>query len=76
VGEDNGIRILENVTRSDSGTYECSSLDFDTGSDAEGYINITVHCKSTFLSSSCAVVDFAEIMSLHGENTLFFLLLF
>ncbi|XP_056119352.1 melanoma cell adhesion molecule b [Rhinichthys klamathensis goyatoka] len=43
LGEENGIRILENITRSDSGTYECLSLDLDTGNDAEGSINITVH---------------------------------
>ncbi|XDV32344.1 hypothetical protein PO909_003194 [Leuciscus waleckii] len=41
--EENGILILGNVTRSNSGTYECRSLDFDTGSEFEDSINITVH---------------------------------
>ncbi|XP_073674368.1 melanoma cell adhesion molecule b isoform X2 [Garra rufa] len=46
-GEDlrseNEILLLENVKRSDSGTYECLSNDFETGIDAEDSINITVH---------------------------------
>lgn len=42
-GEENGIQILENVTRSDSGTYECRSLDLDTGNEVEGSVNIRVH---------------------------------
>ncbi|XP_077064614.1 melanoma cell adhesion molecule b isoform X2 [Siphateles boraxobius] len=41
--EANGIWILESVTRSDSGTYECRSFDPDTGIEVEDSINITVH---------------------------------
>ncbi|RXN23887.1 cell surface glyco MUC18-like isoform X1 [Labeo rohita] len=49
--------LLENVTRSHSGTYMCQSYDPESDSDAEGSISITVHCKSTFLCSSYAVAD-------------------
>ncbi|XP_050985544.1 melanoma cell adhesion molecule b isoform X2 [Labeo rohita] len=35
--------LLENVTRSHSGTYMCQSYDPESDSDAEGSISITVH---------------------------------
>lgn len=54
--------LLENVTRSHSGTYMCQSYDPESDSDAEGSISITVHCKSTFLCSSYAVADVGEMM--------------
>ncbi|KAK7156411.1 hypothetical protein R3I94_006465 [Phoxinus phoxinus] len=42
-GEGTGVWILENVTRSDSGTYECQSFDPETDTEVEGSIGITVH---------------------------------
>ncbi|XP_016128079.1 cell surface glycoprotein MUC18 isoform X2 [Sinocyclocheilus grahami] len=40
---DNEMLLLENVERSDSGTFVCQSYDFDAGIDTEDSINITVH---------------------------------
>ncbi|XP_016335340.1 cell surface glycoprotein MUC18 isoform X2 [Sinocyclocheilus anshuiensis] len=40
---DNEMLLLENVKRSDSGTFVCQSNDFDAGIDTEDSVNITVH---------------------------------
>lgn len=74
---DNEMLLLENVKRSHSGTYVCQSIDFGEGIYAEDSVNITVHCKSMFLCSSCAVADVGEMMSAFifmVTNTFFFFL--
>lgn len=40
---DNKMLLLENVSRSASGTYVCQSFDFESDFDAEDSVNITVH---------------------------------
>ncbi len=70
--------LLENVSRSASGTYVCQSFDFESDFDAEDSVNITVHCKSMFFCRSCAMVDVGEMMSAFifmVTNTFFFFFL-
>uniref|UniRef100_A0A8C1TZ16 Melanoma cell adhesion molecule b n=1 Tax=Cyprinus carpio TaxID=7962 RepID=A0A8C1TZ16_CYPCA len=43
LSSDEEMLLLDNVSRSNSGTYVCQSFDLDTGTSFEDSINITVH---------------------------------
>ncbi|XP_067306811.1 melanoma cell adhesion molecule b [Pseudorasbora parva] len=62
---DNEILFLENVTRSDSGTYYCQSLDLETGNEVEESINITVHYLDPIV-----VIPEKKVLDLGNDLTL------
>ncbi|KAI4900713.1 hypothetical protein NFI96_029146 [Prochilodus magdalenae] len=64
---DNDLLVLKDVTRGDSGTYLCRSLDVDStdGEDVVGNLPLTVHLK--YLDPAVVVPKDSEVMQ-KGEN--------
>lgn len=52
------VLVLENVTRQNSGEYQCTSLDMDTIDEISATIRVDVHCKDFLLIWSIASKTF------------------
>ncbi|KAL2095028.1 hypothetical protein ACEWY4_009747 [Coilia grayii] len=59
----NALLVLHEVTRRDSGVYQCRTLDLDTGEDVVGNMHLTVH----YLDPAVVVPKDTEVMS-KGES--------
>ncbi|XP_031427393.1 cell surface glycoprotein MUC18 isoform X2 [Clupea harengus] len=59
----NGQLVLHEVTRRDSGVYQCRTLDLDTEEDVVGNMHLTVH----YLDPAVVVPKDSEVMS-KGES--------
>lgn len=58
VSTENELLVLKEVKRSDSGTYLCQIINFDTETEVEDSIDIMIHCKNTSLCICCLVSYF------------------